>query len=59
MSLLNSVVAAVAGPQMIAPTWVFPLVAATLFIALGAVTWSFRDVANRHSHKVNDGASHH
>jgi hypothetical protein len=57
--LLISGVAAAAEAQMVAPTWVFALVAATVFIALGAVTWSFRDVSNRHSHKVNDGASHH
>lgn len=59
MSLLISGVAAAAEAQMVAPTWVFPLIAGTVFITLGAVTWSFRDVANRHSHKVNDGASHH
>ncbi|MEO6944906.1 MAG: hypothetical protein ABI053_09375 [Lacisediminihabitans sp.] len=59
MSLLISGLAAAAETQTMAPTWVYPLVAATIFIALGAITWSFRDVANRHSNKVNDGASHH
>lgn len=31
------------------PAWVFPLIAAVVFISLGLVVWSFRDVANRHS----------
>lgn len=59
MSLLNSVVAAATETQMTTPSWIFPVVAATVFIALGFIVWSFRDVANRHSNKVGDGASHH
>jgi len=39
-----------------APLWfppvVFPIAAAVVFFALGCVMFSFRDVANRHSHKV-------
>jgi hypothetical protein len=34
---------------MIAPPWVFAVIAAAIFTILGFVTWSFRDVANRHS----------
>lgn len=37
--------------QLAAPIWVFPGVAAVLFLALGAVMFSFRDVSNRHSDK--------
>ena len=59
MSLLNSVVAAATETHLIAPAWVFPIIAATAFIALGFITWSFRDVANRHSDRVRGGASHH
>ncbi|WP_349897111.1 hypothetical protein [Parafrigoribacterium soli] len=59
MSLLNSVVAAATETQLVAPTWVFPIVAASAFIALGFITWSYRDVANRHSDRVRSGASHH
>ncbi|MFJ4221601.1 hypothetical protein [Curtobacterium luteum] len=33
------------------PAYVFPLVGALFFAFLGFVTWSFRDVAYRHSHK--------
>lgn len=34
------------------PLLVYPAVAAVLFLALGLVLWSFRDVANRHSAKA-------
>jgi hypothetical protein len=41
------------------PGILFGVIAFTLFLILGAVTWSFRDVANRHSHKSSGtGASH-
>ncbi|MBF4462261.1 MULTISPECIES: hypothetical protein [unclassified Rathayibacter] len=38
------------------PTIVFGLIAAGAFTALGLVTWSYRDVANRHSHKTAAGS---
>lgn len=44
------------------PNWAFALTAALIFVVLGFVTWSFRDVANRHSHRVDssgDGLSGH
>ncbi|RQP10117.1 MAG: hypothetical protein EAS51_09705 [Microbacteriaceae bacterium] len=51
---------------MIAPPWVFALVAAVIFIVLGFVTYSYRDVANRHADKVaahdaehGHGGGHH
>jgi len=34
---------------LILPVLVFPLIAAVVFTTLGFVTWSFRDVANRHA----------
>lgn len=34
------------------PPFVFALIAAGIFVALAFVVWSFRDVANRHSHKT-------
>jgi len=37
---------------LLAPPIVFALIAVVVFAALGFVTWSFRDVANRHSHKA-------
>lgn len=43
--------------ELVFPTWVFPLIAAVVFVALGYIFFSFRDVANRHSHKTG-GTSH-
>jgi hypothetical protein len=37
-------------PMLMDPVW-FGVVAGAVFLLLGFVTWSFRDVANRHSHK--------
>ena len=41
------------------PTVVFGLIAFGVFIVLALVTWSFRDVANRHEHKASDSKGHH
>lgn len=37
---------------MVAPPWVFALIAAVVFVVMGFVVYSYRDVANRHSDKV-------
>jgi hypothetical protein len=34
-----------------------PAIAFAVFLLLGITTWSYRDVANRHSHKT-DGVDH-
>lgn len=36
---------------LVAPPWVFAAIAAAIFLVLGFVTFSYRDVANRHSNK--------
>ena len=36
---------------LVAPSVIFPLIAAGGFLLLGAVTWSYRDVAHRHADK--------
>jgi hypothetical protein len=42
------------------PTFVFGVIGLSVFILLGLVTWSFRDVANRHDHKsTQDNKGHH
>jgi len=38
------------------PAFVFGVIAMVIFIALALVTWSYRDVANRHSHKSDKGS---
>jgi hypothetical protein len=40
-------------------TYPYALVAIGIFILLGFVTWSFRDVANRHDHKSDKSSGHH
>lgn len=47
---------------LIMPNWAFPLTGAIIFTILGFVTWSFRDVANRHSqrtHGTSGEPTHH
>lgn len=54
MSLL-ALVAAEEGelaPMVMDPLW-FPVIAGALFVFLGFVVWSFRDVSNRHSHRTS------
>ena len=41
------------------PSVVFPLIAIGVFALLGAVAWSYRDVANRHAGKGGSGSSQH
>jgi hypothetical protein len=41
------------------PTVVFGVIAMSVFILLGVITWSYRDVANRHDHKSGKSNSHH
>jgi len=41
------------------PTVVFGAIAMTLFIGLAFVTWSYRDVANRHDHKSDNNKGSH
>ncbi|PYY34591.1 hypothetical protein DEJ16_00580 [Curtobacterium sp. MCJR17_055] len=54
MSLLAEAAEHAAG----VPAIVYPIVAACFFTFLGFVTWSFRDVAYRHSHKFQATRQH-
>lgn len=47
--------AASQGPNF---NWVMGAIAMGIFIVLGFVTWSYRDVANRHDHKSNNNSGH-
>ena len=40
------------------PALVYGLASAGTFVLLGFIVWSFRDVANRHSHKTSGSAGH-
>ena len=57
MSLISVLAAAEPLAPLIMPNWAFPLIAAIIFAFLGIVTWSFRDVANRHSHRIQGSSS--
>ena len=42
------------------PAWVFGLIAVAIFTLLAFMTFSYRDVANRHANKTDkSGAGHH
>lgn len=64
MSIAASVLAATVlaesehAVELAAPTWVFGAVALVLFAILGAVTFSYRDVANRHGGKDESTLAH-
>lgn len=60
MSVLVSVLAAVDEPVSLPfDPLVFGIIAAIIFAALGFVTWSYRDVANRHPQKSAKYAATH
>jgi len=40
------------------PAWAYAAIAAIVFLFLAFVVWSFRDVANRHSHRTGGTAPH-
>ena len=60
MSHLTTVLAAAeAHVELPMPTWAFGAIAIVVFLLLLGVTWSYKDVANRHSHRsAPDAASH-
>lgn len=59
MSLLTTVLAAETHVELPMPTWAYGAIAIVVFIALSFVVWSFKDVANRHSHRsAPDAAAH-
>jgi heme/copper-type cytochrome/quinol oxidase subunit 2 len=55
MSLITSLISAAAEESNALPMspYGYGAIAAAVFVALGIVVWSYRDVANRHSDKVN------
>ncbi len=47
--LASIVLAQIEEQQLPVPSVIFPIIAMSVFILLGVVAWSYRDVANRHS----------
>jgi hypothetical protein len=46
------------GSELPFPTVVPGIIAMSIFILLGFITWSYRDVANRHDHKSGNDSHH-
>jgi hypothetical protein len=57
MILLTSVLAEATAHPTWLPPFVFPIIAFLIFLFLGVVTWTYRDVANRHAYKAS--TTHH
>jgi hypothetical protein len=57
-TLMTLILASEGTEPLIAPPLVIGFSMAGIFLLLGLVTWSYRDVANRHSHKVKKTAAH-
>lgn len=62
MSLITTVAAAAEAEHELAPLLMpapmFGVVMAGVLLVLGLITFSYRDVANRHSHKTGEGDGH-
>jgi len=60
MSFAAAVVAEAGKPAVFGmEPWVLGVVVLCVFAALAFVTWTYRDVANRHSHKAEADAAQH
>ncbi|MCU1535500.1 MAG: hypothetical protein JWR53_1981 [Glaciihabitans sp.] len=61
MSLIAPLAAEAATYPMLMPPIGFALIAFTVFLFLGVVTWTYRDVAHRHSQRLTKGGAteHH
>lgn len=63
MSVLSSVIAAAEEAHVVNelpfPPYAYGVAMMVLFIVLGAITWSFRDVAHRHAEKAEAYAREH
>ena len=44
--------------ELFLPIWAFPTIAAAFFLVGAIITFTYRDVANRHSHKTRAGETH-
>lgn len=45
--------------QLPFPSVFFGVIGISVFILLGLITFSYRDVANRHDHKSGNNSAHH
>ena len=59
MDVQALILAAAGEVELPLPTWGYGVVAGVVFLALLLVTFSYRNVANRHSQKNPPADSHH
>jgi hypothetical protein len=60
MTLITSLISAAEEAHALPmPPLAYGAIAAAVFVALGIVMWSYRDVANRHSDKTSGSGDHH
>jgi hypothetical protein len=59
LSILPHLQAAEEGPGLPVSSAVFPIVALSVFLVLGLIVWSYRDVANRHAAAKRDHTTSH
>ena len=52
MHLLATVLLGDTKVPIIFPSYVFGIIAGGIFLLFGVVTWTYRDVANRHSNRA-------
>jgi hypothetical protein len=45
--------------QLPIPAFFYGVIGMAVFILLGLITFSYRDVANRHDHKSGNNSAHH
>jgi hypothetical protein len=58
MQHITTLAEAASGNSLGYPTFVTGLIALAIFGLLAVVTWSYRDVANRHDHKAGNDSHH-
>ena len=58
MDVPSLILAAAGEIELPMPPWAFGVVAGVVFLALGLVTFSYRNVANRHAHKNPPAGGH-
>lgn len=59
LHLTNVLAAAETHVELPMPTWAYGAISLVIFAALFIVTFSYRDVANRHSHRAAPDAAAH
>ncbi len=52
MHSIATILTAEAPAPLLMPLIGFALIAAGIFLLIGLITWTYRDVANRHAHKA-------